>query len=223
MEGEYRGDESDQPATGSGQKSRPKPGVNTEAAIPGRRCARGTWIGSGGIDHRATGSSDHIPTQTPMSTRLFALAALAFLALPAVAQTATQNVTIVVPEVELISVNDAAKTITFTTPTAGNNFADATASSSYNLTVNTTNNKITGALSAAYATGITLKATLGAPTGASSAGAVTLGTTAVNLVTGVGTVAQTGLAIGYTASATAAAGPNGPGETRTVTFTITDQ
>ena len=113
-----------------------------------------------------------------MFLRTFLIAALAVVALPAAAQTATQNVTIVVPEVELIDVNDAAKTITFTAPEAGSAFSDATASSTYDITVNTDNNKITGELDAAYETGITLKASLGAPSGASSAGSVELGTTA---------------------------------------------
>ena len=158
-----------------------------------------------------------------MLHRLLVAAAVALIALPAAAQSADQTVTIVVPQVEQIAVADAAVTINFTAPTAGNAFADATATSSYSITVNTTGNKITGQLDGDYASGISLAVALGAPSGATSANSVTLGSTsAVDLVSGVSTVSATGLGITYTASATAGVAPNGGGESQTVTYTITD-
>ena len=158
-----------------------------------------------------------------MLHRILAITAMALVALPATAQTATQDVTVVVPEVESIAVGAGAVTLTFTTPTAGSAFTDATQTSSYNITVNTEDNKITGLLDSDFATGITLSVKLAAPSGASSEDYVDLSTTAADLVTDVATVNATGLSIDYTASATSEALPNGPGETNTVTFTITDQ
>ncbi|HEX6938881.1 MAG TPA: hypothetical protein VF158_05675, partial [Longimicrobiales bacterium] len=67
--------------------------------------------------------------------------------------------------------------------------------------------------------GITLTVELAQPTGATSAGPVTLSTTAQNAVTGISKLAETGLGITYTLSATAAAGPL-PAQDVIVTLTI---
>ncbi len=67
---------------------------------------------------------------------------------------------------------------------------------------------------------MTLTVDLAAPSGATSAGAQPLGTTAVDLVTSLTRVAQGGLGVTYTLSATAAAGVVAS-TTRTVTYTIT--
>jgi hypothetical protein len=65
----------------------------------------------------------------------------------------------------------------------------------------------------------TLKVTLGAPTGASSS-QVNLTTSAEDAVTGISTLAETGLSIDYVLSATVDAGTFTL-DNKTVTFTIT--
>lgn len=170
-------------------------------------------------------SSPPLPYRIMTRSLLIATAALLTLtASTASAQSASQDVTVVVPEVESLSVSSSALTLTFLAPEVGGSFADVTnATSTYSLTVNTAGNKITGVLDAAYATGITLAVSLAAPSGGASAGSTTLGTAAVDLVTGVSNVNASGLGITYTASADATALPNAAGETQTVTFTITGQ
>jgi hypothetical protein len=68
--------------------------------------------------------------------------------------------------------------------------------------------------------GVTLSVSLAAPSGAASAGSVSLGTVAQDVVTGIGTVSASGLNVTYTLSATAAAGVVAS-DSRTVTYTIT--
>jgi hypothetical protein len=67
--------------------------------------------------------------------------------------------------------------------------------------------------------GITLSANMASPTGGASAGYQALGTTAVDLVTGITQLNETGLSLSYQLDATAAAGTFS--STRVVTFTIT--
>ena len=139
------------------------------------------------------------------------------------AQTDTQDVTVVVQEVNEIVVSGNVS-ITLNSLDGGGDYNDVTdASTTYDLTTNGTNKKITAVLGAEYATGISLAVLLGAPTGATAAGsAQTLNaSTATDLVTGISN-SGSGLSISYTASATSAAATNGAGETQTVTFTVTD-
>ena len=68
--------------------------------------------------------------------------------------------------------------------------------------------------------GVTLSAQLGAPSGATSAGLKSLGTSSVDLVTGITKLNATGLSLSYQLDATAAAGVVSSA-TRVVTFTIT--
>lgn len=89
----------------------------------------------------------------------------------------------------------------------------------YNISTNETSKKITGSINSAMPANVTLKINLAAPTGGSSAGDVTLSTTAADLVTGISQVAQGSLAITLKLSATVAAGVVAPGS-RTVTLTI---
>ncbi len=75
---------------------------------------------------------------------------------------------------------------------------------------NGTTMKITGAIDSAMPTGLTLKVNLADPddTGSAvSAGDVILSATAADLVTGIGPVAQEGLTITYTLSATVEVAP----------------
>jgi hypothetical protein len=136
------------------------------------------------------------------------------------AQTATQNVTIQVNAISRISVTGGAQSLTITTATAGSEPTDATASVNWAITTNQTNQKVTGSLDVAMPANVTLAANLAAPAGATSAGSAVLGTTAVDLVTGISTLAQGGLGLTYTLSATAAAGVVAS-TSRTVTYTIT--
>ncbi|HBL37149.1 MAG TPA: hypothetical protein DDZ55_10095 [Firmicutes bacterium] len=133
------------------------------------------------------------------------------------ADTVTQTVTIQVDPVNDISVSgDPAPLIV----TAGG--APATDSStSYDLTTNGVALKITGEIDTDVPADTTLTVDLTAPTGATSLGPTLLSTTPADLVTGIGTVAETALGITYEFSALVTAGAVGT-ETRTVTFTITN-
>jgi len=133
----------------------------------------------------------------------------------------TQSVTVSVQDINQLSIS-ADVSLIVATATAGSgpdpvNNATAT----YNLTTNGPNQKIIGEIDTAYSAGISLSALLTPPTGG-TASAEVLGTTALDLVTGFGFVAETGLTITYTATVTIAVPPNGAGETRTVTLTLMD-
>jgi hypothetical protein len=134
---------------------------------------------------------------------------------------ANHDVTIVVPEFNLISVSGSITMVLGAPLTAGGDpVDDVDATGSFSVTSNATaSKKITASLGGAYAAGISLSANL---TGiGTSAGPVALSTTAQDVVTGLSKVAGSG-GITYTASATSAADPNGAGETQTVTYTLTN-
>lgn len=133
----------------------------------------------------------------------------------------SQTVTFEVQAINEISVSGNPGTLTVSTATAGaepDAVTDVT--TTYAITTNETNRKITAGLNSAMPTGVTLTVALVAPTGGTSSEAVTLTGTAADVVTGVGTVAESGLGITYGLSATVAAGVVGQ-DTKTVTFTIT--
>lgn len=149
-----------------------------------------------------------------------------FLAVTAVgsvaAQSDTQVVTIVVADINEIAVSSGTLSLTINSATAGSNpDGDTDATTTYDITTNGSSKKITASLGSAYATGISLALTLGAPSGATSAGAKTLTTSAQDMVTGITKLSETGVSISYSATATAAAVSNGAGEAQTVTLTIT--
>ena len=77
---------------------------------------------------------------------------------------------------------------------------------------------ITAAINSAMPAGVTLNVTLQSAGNGSSAGAVSLTTTARNVITGI-TAKANGATITYSLAATAAAGVV-PVQTRTVTFTV---
>ena len=136
------------------------------------------------------------------------------------AQTATQTVTFAVNAINQISATGS-PSLTITTAVAGSAPTDATdASSSWAVTTNQTGAKITGSIPAAMGTGLTLSVNLVAPGSATSAGVTPLGTVAVDLVTGITKVAQSGMTATYHLSATPAAGVVSSA-TRVVTYTIT--
>lgn len=150
---------------------------------------------------------------------VLAVAAAAFAAPRAHAQTATQTVSYEVTAINEISVSGS-PSLVINDATAGSGLTSASASGTYAITTNQTNRKITAQLDSNMPSGVTLAVTLAAPTGGTSAGAVSLSTTAQDVVTGVSNVNQSGLSIGYTLSATVAAGVV-PAGNRTVTYTIT--
>ncbi len=136
--------------------------------------------------------------------------------------TATQTVTFEVQAINEISVSGNPGNLIVSTATAGSEPDVATDNStSYSITTNESSKKITGSISAAMPANTTLQINLTAPTGGSSAGDVTLTTTAADLVTGIATVAESGLTITYKFSATVSAGVV-TSDSRTVTLTLTD-
>ena len=149
----------------------------------------------------------------------FVLAVSVLAARDASAQTATQTVSYEVAAVDQISVSGS-PSLVVNAATAGNALTSATASGTYAVTTNGADRKITASIDSNLPTGVTLTVTLGAPTGATSAGAVTLGTTAQDVVTGISTVNESGLAIDYGLSASITAGVV-PAGNRTVTYTVT--
>jgi hypothetical protein len=139
---------------------------------------------------------------------------------PASAQTATQTVTFQVSAINQIAVtgspslliNAAAAGSAPTSVTAGGN--------TWSVTTNQSGASITASIPSAMPAGVTLSANLVAPAGATSTGLTALGTTAVNVVTGITKLNAAALGLTYQLDATAAAGVIGS-STRVVTYTIT--
>jgi hypothetical protein len=157
--------------------------------------------------------------------KLVLFIAVGFIALTcgnACAQTATQTVTFQVTAIDEISVSGNPGALIVNSATAGSQPDAATdATTSYNVTTNGSSKKITGSIDSAMPANTTLDVTLTAPTGGSSAGQVTLSTSDQDLVTGISTLAESGMTISYEFSATAAAGVIAS-TNRTVTLTLTD-
>ena len=135
------------------------------------------------------------------------------------AQTATQSVGFEVQAISQIAFTGS-PSLVISSATAGSAPTSATGSATYAVTTNETNQKITAEIDSDMPSGVTLSVNLAAPSGASSAGAVSLGTAAQDVVTGISTLNASGLSVGYTLSATSAAGVV-PADSRTVTYTIT--
>ncbi len=150
---------------------------------------------------------------------LFALALIASSTAFAQSNVATQQVSINVSEIAIIAVQGSVS-MTINQATAGQTPDAATASATYAVTTNGTQKKITAELDSDMPTGLTLNATMAAPSGASSAGKTTLSSSAVDLVTNVTKVRGNGLSLAYEAIATVDADPENV--SRTVTYTITN-
>ena len=156
------------------------------------------------------------------ATRLISIAsALSFLALgTAGAQTATQTVTFEVDAINQIAVTGT-PSLLINTAVAGNAPTSATSSgNTWSVTTNQSGAKITASIASAMPAGLTLSANLGAPSGATSAGLKALGTTAVDMVTGITKLNASAMSLTYQLDATALAGVVASG-TRVVTYTIT--
>ncbi len=155
-----------------------------------------------------------------MNTKNFlATMALMIGASSAAAQTATQTVTFQVDAINQIAFSGS-PSLVINTATAGSAPTAATASGSWAVTTNQTGAKITASIGSNMPAGLTLTASLAAPTSGSSVGAQSLSTTAVDLVTGISKLAEGSLGVTYSLSATPAAGVVSS-TTRTVTYTIT--
>jgi hypothetical protein len=137
----------------------------------------------------------------------------------AAAQTATQTVTFEVQAINQLSVSGNPGALTISTATAGSAPSSATnTSTTWAITTNESNKKVTAAINLAMPTGVTLSLTLTAPSGAASS-AVTLGTVAQDAVTGITKLNASGLTVTYGLDATTSAGTVAS-TTRTVTLTI---
>lgn len=155
-----------------------------------------------------------------MNTKLtLAALALIFGASAAAAQTANQTVTFQVDAINQIAFSGS-PSLVVNTATAGSNPTAASVNASWAVTSNQSNSRITASIGSNMPSGLVLQVNLTAPTGASSAGAQSLSTTAVDVVTGITQVAQSALQVQYTLSATPAAGVVAS-TSRTVTYTIT--
>jgi hypothetical protein len=138
------------------------------------------------------------------------------------ADSATQTVTYAVSAINEISVSGNPAAMTVSAATAGsapNSVSDT--STTFAITTNGTNKKITGAINTAMPAGLTLTVGLDALTGSTSAGEVTLGTSAADLVTGISTLNESSKTITYGLSATSAAGVV-TSANKTVTLTVAD-
>jgi hypothetical protein len=154
-----------------------------------------------------------------MKGRILASLALFGAATAASAQTATQVVTFQVDAINQIAFSGS-PSLVVNTATAGSNPSASTSAASWAVTTNQTGSKITASIGSNMPAGLTLSVNLAAPAGASSAGAQSLSTVAVDLVTSITMLAQGALGVTYTLDATAAAGVVAS-TSRTVTYTIT--
>ena len=128
--------------------------------------------------------------------------------------TATQNVDVTIPAIDEVSVSGDV-TLTFTAPTGGDGFTDATdASTTLDWSTNQATRKITIVYDAAE-TGLTLKCEATSASGGTSAGELTLSTTAQDFVTAISNTTGSGT-LSYTCSATMSAST----AAYVVTFTI---
>ena len=135
------------------------------------------------------------------------------------AQVATQVVRFEVNAVNQIGVSGSPAAMAIHTATAGSAPTSVTANgTSYAITTNEANKKITASVDQPLPSGVTLEISLGAPAGASSASYVQLGTMSADVVTGISHLSASALPITYRLSATPAVQMSA--QARTVTFTI---
>ncbi|MFA4947604.1 MAG: hypothetical protein WC674_03730 [Candidatus Krumholzibacteriia bacterium] len=133
-----------------------------------------------------------------------------------------QTITYQVSAINEISVSGNPGALIVVTAVPGSQPTAVTdATTTYAITTNIASKKITGALNTAMPANTALKVTLVAPTGGTSSGQVTLTAIAQDLVTGITTLAQSGLGISYNFSATLAAGVIASA-VKTVTLTVAD-
>jgi len=136
------------------------------------------------------------------------------------AQTATQVVRFQVNAVSQIGVSGGPVSMVISSAVAGSTPTSVTSSgSTYAITTNELNQKITASLDQSLPAGVTLEVALAAPDGAASAGSVALQTVGADVVTGISRTLGSSLPITYRLSATPAVQISEPAA-RIVTFTI---
>jgi hypothetical protein len=134
--------------------------------------------------------------------------------------TVTQTITYEVKAINELSVSAPPSSFIIDTANAGAEPDTLSKSTTYAITTNETK-KITGKLNENMPPGVTLKIKLATPAGGSSpALPVTLTDGEVDLVTGVSKIAETGLVVTYTLSATSEAGTIALNSSKSVTLTI---
>lgn len=150
----------------------------------------------------------------------FILLFLATHSLAAGAQAASQTISVSVNAINQIAFVGS-PSLAISTAAAGSAPTSVTdASATWAVTTNQTGAKVTASIPTAMPPGLTLSANLAAPAGATSASFQAIGTTATDMVTGIGKLAQSALIVIYRLDATAAAGVISSAS-RVVTFTIT--
>jgi hypothetical protein len=135
---------------------------------------------------------------------------------------ANQTITFEIMEISQISVSDNPGPLVISLLDEFGDLVSATdATTTYDITTNEVSQRITGELSSSMPDYTTLEVALDAPTGGDSYGQVVLTTSPQYLVTGISTLSETELTIGYEFSATIAA-QHIHESYRTVTLTIAD-
>jgi len=140
------------------------------------------------------------------------------------ANTATQDVSYQVTDINAISVSGDPETLIINTAEAGYlPYAATDNTTTYSITTNGATKKITAKIDSDMPAGLDLKVYLNAPSvSGASAGGGSLTTAELDVVTGISPVVASGIAIRYELHpvSTTLAPTSG---TRTVTFTLTDQ
>ncbi len=165
-----------------------------------------------------------------LSSRVSLKKALGFFILPCIvflhqgmaygAQTGTSLATFSFQAIDEIAISGA-PTLTINSAVAGQQPDPVTnTSSTYSISTNGTNKKITASISKQMPAHTTLEIQLAAPAVGTSLGYVTLSTTAADVVTGISCEAAANKTITYRFSATTAAGVLT--DSCTVTLTLTD-
>jgi len=133
------------------------------------------------------------------------------------AQTATQTVTFSVVSSSRAAIANVAAPLTIRT--ASNRTTSASvAGSSYAITTNELNQKISASLNEAMPSGLSLAVSLSPPAGASSRGTTRLGATAADVVTGISATNAMSLPLVYTLTASSVPDQSNH---RIVTYTVT--
>jgi hypothetical protein len=153
------------------------------------------------------------------TSSLVIAAVLGLVAASTASAQATQTMTFQVDAINQISVSGTPGALAITTATAGSAPTAVTdATTTWAVTTNQTNSKVTAAIDLAMPTGVTLSLDMQNPTAATSA-TVILGTVAADAVTGITMLNEAGKTVTYTLNATSAAGVVAS-TSRTVSLTI---
>ena len=135
------------------------------------------------------------------------------------AQVATQTVTFSVVSSSRAAIASVAAPMTVRMASASRPLSSASvAGSSYAITTNESNQKISASLNEALPSGLSLAVSLSPPAGASSRGATKLGATAADVVTGISAASFSSLPLVYTLTASSV--PERSNH-RIVTYTVT--